>query len=68
MIRWDARSVAVPAVVVLPPPPEADLHGQRLLEVEGIELRGSARVVEYGAGTCNISEERETGASSVRGG
>ena len=39
------------------------LHAQRLLEVEGIELRGSARVVEYGAGTCNVSEERETAAS-----
>ena len=39
------------------------LHGQRLLDVEGIELRGSARVVEYGAGTCNVSEERETAAS-----
>ena len=40
-----------------------DLHAQRLLEVEGIELRGGARVVEYGAGTCNVSEERETAAS-----
>ena len=42
------------------------LHGQRLLEVEGIELRGGARVVEYGAGTCNVSEERETAASYER--
>ena len=48
------------------PPTAADLHGQRLLEVEGIELRGSARVVEYGAGTCNVSEERETAASYER--
>ena len=63
MIRWDARSLAVPAVLVLLSPPAADLQGQRLLEVEGIELRGSARVVEYGAGTCNVSEERETAAS-----
>ena len=39
------------------------LHAQRLLEVGGIELRSSARVVEYGAGTCNVSEERETAAS-----
>ena len=39
------------------------LYAQRLLEVEGIELRGSARVVEYGAGTCNVSEDRETAAS-----
>ena len=31
--------------------------------MDGIELRGSARVVEYGAGTCNVSEERETAAS-----
>lgn len=43
--------------------PTGVLHAQRLLEVEGIELRGSARVVEYGAGTCNVSEAHETAAS-----
>ncbi|WP_420634273.1 hypothetical protein [Candidatus Palauibacter sp.] len=40
------------------------LHAQRLLEVEEIEFRSSAaRLVEYSAGTCNVSEERETAAS-----
>lgn len=29
-------------------------HGQRLMVQDGIELRGSARVVEYGAATCEI--------------
>ncbi|WP_419166152.1 hypothetical protein [Candidatus Palauibacter sp.] len=35
-------------------------HAQRLFEVEGIELRGSARVLLYGAGTCNVLEHVET--------
>ena len=58
------RSTAAPllglALLTLGP---AAANAQRLLEMEGIELRGSARVVEYGAGTCNVSEERETAAS-----
>lgn len=41
----------------------ADVHAQHLLEVEGIELRGTARVVEFGAATCNVVEERETETS-----
>ncbi len=34
----------------------AALHAQRLMELEGIQLRGSARVVAYGAATCEIRE------------
>ena len=34
----------------------AALQGQRLMELEGIQLRGSARVVAYGAATCEIRE------------
>lgn len=42
-------------------------HAQEiLLEEEGIELRGTATVVERGAGTCRVSEERETVASYER--
>ncbi|WP_419164399.1 hypothetical protein [Candidatus Palauibacter sp.] len=46
--------------IALAPVTATGLHAQRLFEAEGIELRGAARVVEYGAGTCNVSEERET--------
>ncbi|WP_419161008.1 toxin-antitoxin system YwqK family antitoxin [Candidatus Palauibacter sp.] len=44
------------------------VQAQLLLEEEeeGIELRGVARLVETGAGTCNVSEARETAASYER--
>ena len=58
------RSTAVPFLgLVLMTLAPAAASAQRLLETDGIELRGAARVVEYGAGTCNVSEERETAAS-----
>ncbi len=49
-----SRSVttAVTALALLP----GALHAQRLMELEGIQLRGSARVVAYGAATCEIRE------------
>ena len=34
----------------------ADSSAQRLLETDGIELRGTARVVTYAAGICNVVE------------
>ena len=34
----------------------ADAHGQQLLEVDGIELRGEAQLVLSGGGTCNVLE------------
>ena len=43
------------AAGILPLLPAA-LHGQRLMEFHGIELRGSAPVVAYGAVTCEIRE------------
>ncbi len=60
MLRADRRWIVA---LALCPATAGPLHAQRLLEVEGIELRGSARVVEYGAGTCNVDEGRETAAS-----
>ncbi len=39
---------------------------QRLLSLEGIELRGSVRLVEYGAGDCNVIEGSETAAEYER--
>ncbi len=60
MLRADRRWIVA---LALCPATAGPLHAQRLLEVEGIELRGGARVVEYGAGTCNVDEGRETAAS-----
>lgn len=61
MVRFYARRLI--AVGLLAVPAASDVHAQRLLEVEGIELRGTARVVEFGAATCNVVEERETASS-----
>jgi len=33
---------------------------QRLLETDGIELRGSARILEYAAGTCRVREQNHS--------
>ena len=41
-------------------------HAQRLFEMEGIELRGSVRVLQYGAGTCNVLEHVETATEYER--
>ncbi|WP_420463599.1 formylglycine-generating enzyme family protein [Candidatus Palauibacter sp.] len=57
MIRLNRARITTVALFSLMAGPA---HAQRLFEAEGIELRGAARVVEYGAGTCNVSEERET--------
>lgn len=46
-------AVAGPVLLALAP---ATGHAQRLMELDGIELRGSARVVAYGAATCEIRE------------
>ena len=48
--------VALVALLALP----AGAQGQRLLETDGIELRGTARVVTYGAAVCNVLEEKYT--------
>ena len=34
----------------------ADAGGQQLLEIDGIELRGEAQLVQSGGGTCNVLE------------
>ena len=54
-----ARLVAV-ALLALPAP---GAHGQVLHDTVGIQLRGMARLVEPGAGTCSVSEAGETAAS-----
>ncbi len=44
----------------------AEAHAQRLLEIDGIQLRGTARIVTFGAGICNVDEERETAITYER--
>ena len=46
----------VATVLVLFPMLAADARGQRLLEIDGVELRGEARIVQSGGGTCNVLE------------
>ena len=42
--------------LILFPVLAADAHAQRLLEVDGIELQGTARLVMSEAGSCNVLE------------
>ena len=44
------------ASLVLFPALAADADAQQLLEVDGIELRGTAQLVQSGGGTCNVLE------------
>ena len=53
-IRWGMAITLVFLVMV------TDGHAQRLLETDGIELRGTARVVTYGAAVCNVVEASHT--------
>ena len=53
-IRWGMAITLVLLVMV------TDGHAKRLLETDGIELRGTARVVTYGAAVCNVLEEKYT--------
>lgn len=57
---------AVLLAVALVAPAAPGVRAQVLLERDGIELRGRATVVEGGAGTCFVSEERESAASYER--
>ena len=58
MPRLDMRwGVAMAVMVVAMPAPA---FGQRLLETDGIELRGTARVVTYAASLCNVLEASHT--------
>ena len=36
------------------------VHAQRLMESNGVELRGTARVLDYGAATCHVREENHS--------
>jgi len=53
-------------LIALLPLTVAEAHAQRLLESDGIQLRGTARIVTYGAGTCNVAEDRETAVAYER--
>ena len=41
-------------------------EANRLMETDGIELRGSARIVAYGASTCHVLEANHTADEYVR--
>ena len=58
MLRLDMRWGVAMAVMVLAMP--APAFGQQLLETDGIELRGTARVVTYAASLCNVLEASHT--------
>ena len=58
MLRLDMRWGMAVAVMVLAMP--APAFGQQLLETDGIELRGAARVVTYAASLCNVLEASHT--------
>ena len=58
MLRLGMRWALAMAVMVLAMP--APAFGQRLLETDGIELRGTARVVTYAASLCNVLEASHT--------
>ena len=64
MRRFDIRLGMAIAVLVLGM--AADTSAQRLLEVDGIELRGAAQLVMLGAGICNIVEASHTEAEYER--
>ena len=64
MLRLDMRWGMAMAVMVLAMP--APAFGQRLLETDGVELRGTARVVTYAASLCNVLEASHTEAEYKR--
>ena len=41
----------------------AEVHAQTLYSENGIEVRASARIIEYGAERCQVLEEHESAAS-----
>ena len=49
---WRVLTTALVLFAVL----AAEARGQRLLEVDGVELRGEAQLVMSGGGTCNVLE------------
>ena len=63
MIRLNRARITTVALFSLMAGPA---HAQRLFEMDGIELRGSARVLQYGAGTCNVLEHVETATEYER--
>ena len=64
MLRFDMRWGMAVAVLVLGM--AADASAQQLLETDGIELHGTARVVTSAAGTCNVLEASHTATEYER--
>ena len=64
MLRLDMRWGMAMAVMVLAM--AVDASAQRLLETDGIELRGTVRIVTYAASLCNVLEASHTEAEYER--
>ena len=64
MRRWDMHWGRALAVTVLAMGAEAT--AERLMERDGVELRGTARVVTYAASECNVEEASHTAAEYER--
>ena len=64
MLQLDNRWGMAMAVMVLAM--AADASAQRLMETDGIELRGTARIVTFAASLCNVVEASHTAAEYER--
>lgn len=64
MLRSGIRVASATAIMALAT--GAGASAQRLLEKDGIELRGTARVVTFAAGKCNVLEASHTEAEYER--
>ena len=62
MFRFNIQTAIVLLAFVTAP----DAWAKRLYEIDGIELRGGARIVTYGAATCNVKEGSHSAAEYER--
>lgn len=63
MVRFGTRWLVVCGLLFVATP---NAHAQLLYAENGIEVRASVRIVEYGAETCQVLEEHESAASYRR--
>ena len=66
MPPFNATAILTTVALILFPALAAPAPAQRLLETDGIELHGMARVVTSAAGTCNVLEASHTAAEYER--
>ena len=66
MPPFNATAILTTVALILFPALAADASAQQLLETDGIELHGTARVVTSAAGTCNVLEASHTATEYER--